>query len=46
MQLLCLPNCSYGNGSIIWTVNGSYTADFEPYLGKYTVLGATKQKFV
>ena len=47
MQLPCLPSCNYGNGSISWTVNVSYTADFfEPNLGKYSVLEATKQIFV
>ena len=47
MQLPCLPSCNYGNGSVSWTVNVSYTADFfEPYLGKYSVLEATKQIFV
>ena len=46
MQLLCLPSCNCGNGSVSWTVNISYTADFEPYLGKYSVLEATKQIFV
>ena len=50
MQLPCLPSCNYmnyGNGSVSWTVNVSYTADFfEPYFGKYSVLAATKQIFV
>ena len=47
MQLPCLPSCNYGNGSVSWTVNVSYTADFfEPYFGKYSVLEATKQIFV
>ena len=47
MQLPCLPSCNYGNGSVSWMVNVSYTADFfEPYLGKYSVLEATKQIFV
>lgn len=26
-QPLHLPNCNYGNGSILWKVNVSYTAD-------------------
>ena len=47
MQLPCLPSCNYGNGSVSWTVNVCYTADFfEPYLGKYSILEATKQIFV
>ena len=46
MQLPCLPSCNYGSGSVSWTVNVSYTADFyESYLGKYSVLEATKQIF-
>ena len=28
VQLPCLPSCNYGNGSISWTINVSYTADF------------------
>ena len=28
VQLPCLPNCNYGNGSVSWTVNVSYAADF------------------
>ena len=47
MQLQCLPSCNYGNGSVSWEVNVSYTADFfEPYHSKYRVLEATKQMFV
>ena len=39
MQLPCLPNCNYGNGSVSWTVSVSYMADFfEPYLNKYSFL--------
>ena len=47
MQLQCLPSCNYGNGSVSWKVNVSYTADFfEPYHSKYGVLEATKLMFV
>ena len=28
VQLLCLPTCNYGNGSVSQTANVSYTADF------------------
>ena len=38
-----LPKCNYGNGSVSWTVNISYMADFfEPQLGKYSILEAMK----
>ena len=47
MHLPYLPNCSYGNSFISWMVSVSYTADFfKPYLGKYSILEATKQIFV
>ena len=36
-----------GNGSMSWTVNVSYTADFfEPQLGEHSILEVTKQIFV